>query len=464
MYENNNNYNQQYYGGSPDNSNSSDSQYYYSTAYNGGYNGQTPPPPKPPKKKKVSGAIISGLLIGALVFGGIGGFGASFLTNRISSSITDSNNNGDSEKDPENSGSSDEDKENGDSTTQAPHIPPENPIENDLSGLSNMAALNTSTKYDYEELFKAVNESIVIINNYVKNEYSGEEYTLSGMGSGIIFTTDGYIVTNAHVVDGAAKLTVVVDDKYGSKDDEIEANLIGSDQATDLAVLKISRDKPYTAVPLGNSDKLNIGQQVCAIGNPAGLSKTLTGGYISGLNRYTSDKGYVLSSIQTDAAINPGNSGGGLFDMYGNVIGIVNSKIVASDSSIENLGFAITINEAKPIISDLINYGFVKGRPMLGIVTKKLSEYTYGTSGLLVVEIDSDAPVSKSELKVNDIIIAVNGEAVADVEDVQKITKGMKAGDTITVKVLRPVKRGSGYYSQTTFEEHEFDIILTENS
>ena len=237
--------------------------------------------------------------------------------------------------------------------------------------------------------------------------------------------------------------------------------MVGKDQATDLAVLKIERSQPYTAVPLGNSDSLNIGQQVCAIGNPAGLSKTLTGGYISGLNRFTSEKGYVLSSIQTDAAINPGNSGGGLFDMYGNVIGIVNSKIVASDSSIENLGFAITINDAKPIISDLINYGFVKGRPVLGITTQQVNDYNF--KGLLVVEIDQNAPVAQSELKVNDIITAVNGEAVTAVEDVQELTKGMKAGDKITVKVLRPVKISSGYFSQTSYEEHEFEVTLTEN-
>ena len=156
--------------------------------------------------------------------------------------------------------------------------------------------------------------------------------------------------------------------------------------------------------------------------------------------------------IQTDAAINPGNSGGGLFDMYGNVIGIVNSKIVASDSSIENLGFAITINDAKPIISDLINYGFVKGRPVLGITTQQVNDYNF--KGLLVVEIDQNAPVAQSELKVNDIITAVNGEAVTAVEDVQELTKGMKAGDKITVKVLRPVKISSGYFSQTSYEEH----------
>ncbi len=451
MYDNNN-YPQQYYTTDPNAVNNQ-----YGNPY-GDYNGQPDNNNKPPKKKKVSGALITFLLLGAMVVGGASGFGGSYLAGRMNNTVVDDdmpNNGGDDQKQPE--------ETQREEVTQPPHVAPENPVNNDLSGLSNMAAMNTTTKYDYEELYKAVNESIVIVSNYVKSEYNTDgEYTKSGVGSGVIFTTDGYIVTNEHVVRGAAKLTVTVEDKY-SKDEEVEAVLIGKDQATDLAVLKISRSNPYTAVPLGNSDQLNIGQQVCAIGNPAGLSKTLTGGYISGLNRYTSEKGYVLSSIQTDAAINPGNSGGGLFDMYGNVIGIVNSKIVASDSSIENLGFAITINEAKPIISDLINYGFVKGRPVLGITTQQVSQYSGAAAGLLVVEIDQSAPVAQSELKVNDIIVEVNGEAVTAVEDVQEITKGMKAGDKITVKVVRPVKVTGGYFSQTSYEEHTFDIVLTEN-
>ena len=451
MYDNNNNYPQQYYTTDPNAVNNQ-----YGNPYGGYSNGQ--PGGKPPKKK-VSGALITFLLLGAMVIGGASGFGGSYLANRMNSTIVDGDmpsGGDDDQKQPE--------ETQGEEVTQPPHVAPENPVNDDLSGLSNMAAMNTTTKYDYEQLYNAVNESIVIVNNYVKSEYNNDgEFTKSGVGSGVIFTTDGYIVTNEHVVRGAAKLTVLVEDKYSNKDEEVEAVLIGQDQATDLAVLKIERKDPYTAVPLGNSDQLNIGQQVCAIGNPAGLRKTFTAGYISGLNRYTSEKGYVLSSIQTDAAINPGNSGGGLFDMYGNVIGIVNSKIVASDSSIENLGFAITINEAKPIISDLINYGYVKGRPVLGITTQQVTQYSGAAAGLLVVEIDQSAPVAKSELKVNDIIVEVNGEAVTAVEDVQDITKGMKAGDKITVKVVRPVKVSGGYFTQTSYEEHTFDIELTEN-
>ncbi len=419
-------------------------------------------PPKPPKKKKVGGGLIVGLLVGAMIIGGASGFGASYLANGVKSNLPD-NPNSDITTPSDSSTEKPEEKPN-DEVTRPGDAAPETPINNDLGGLKNMAAMNLTTKYDYEELYKKVNESIVVVSNYTKSDFGGEEYTLSGTGSGVIFTTDGYIITNEHVVRGASKVTVKVEDKYsGEKDAEVEATLMGSDQATDLAVLKITRSQPFTAVPLGDSDALNIGQQVCAIGNPAGLAKTLTGGYISGLKRYTSEKGYVLSSIQTDAAINPGNSGGGLFDMYGNVIGIVNSKIVAADSSIENLGFAITINEAKPIISDLINYGYVKGRPVLGIVTQQTAKDTYGVNGLLVVEIDKDQPVAKSQLKVNDIIIAVEGKEVEEVGDVQDILKNMKAGDEITVKVIRPTKTGTGYFSQTTYKELEFKITLAEN-
>lgn len=419
-------------------------------------------PPKPPKKKKVGGGLIVGLLVGAMIIGGASGFGASYLANGVKSNLPD-NPNSDITTPSDSSTEKPEEKPN-DEVTRPGDAAPETPINNDLGGLKNMAAMNLTTKYDYEELYKKVNESIVVVSNYTKSDFGSEEYTLSGTGSGVIFTTDGYIITNDHVVRGASKVTVKVEDKYsGEKDAEVEATLMGSDQATDLAVLKITRSQPFTAVPLGDSDALNIGQQVCAIGNPAGLAKTLTGGYISGLKRYTSEKGYVLSSIQTDAAINPGNSGGGLFDMYGNVIGIVNSKIVAADSSIENLGFAITINEAKPIISDLINYGYVKGRPVLGIVTQQAAKDTYGVSGLLVVEIDKDQPVAKSQLKVNDIIVAVEGKDVEEVGDVQDILKNMKAGDEITVKVIRPTKTGTGYFSQTTYKELEFKITLAEN-
>ena len=305
-----------------------------------------------------------------------------------------------------------------------------------------------------------------MVYNYASGGYGDDEYVKNGIGSGVIFTTDGYIVTNHHVVKGAAKITVVVSDKANDYGDvEMEATLMGTDSTTDIAVLKSERGEPFVASAIGNSDNLNVGQEVCVIGNPSGLFKSLSNGIISGLNRFSNDEGYELSSIQTNAAINPGNSGGGLFDMYGNLVGIVNSKFVATSggTSIENLGFAITINEAKPIIRDLINYGFITGRPMIGISTQEVSQYSTGSVGLLVAEIDPNAPVSESDLRVGDIITAVNGESVTSVSDVQRITKGMKGGDKVTLTVSRPTTTGNGYFAHTTYETMEIEIILTEN-
>lgn len=447
--------------------------YNFSTDPNQQYQNYQGQQPQPPKKKKTSTGLVVGVIIAAIVFGSASGFGGSYLASRMEiekePEITVPNA---SNGIPENTMPSSEAPEDS-MTTTAEYVRPETAVDESLSSLENMAAINTSGKYSYEDLYKKVNESIVIVNNYVSGSIYGEasEYVLYGTGSGVIFTTDGYIITNNHVINGFSKVSVVVNDKYGD-DVEMEAIVVGSDSATDLAVLKVSRSKeePFTAAALGDSDSLAIGQDVAAIGNPASLNKSLTRGIISGLNRYSSEKGYVLSSIQTDAAINPGNSGGGLFDMYGNVIGIVNSKLVADDSSIENLGFAITINEAKPVISDLINFGYVTGRPALGISTREIKNqytaqlYGVGAVGLFVAAIDPDAPVAQSDLQVGDIITAVNGQSVSEVADVQDIIKGMSAGDKVTVTVARTTTTSNGYfgYSYRTASV-EIEIILTES-
>lgn len=430
------------------------------------YQGQ----PQPPKKKKTNTGLVVGVIIAAIVFGSASGFGGSYLASRMDSNseIPETSAPAEIPEDTETSFEAPEDS----MTTTAEYVRPETTVDESLSSLENMAAINTSGKYSYEDLYKKVNESIVIVNNYVSGSTYGEasEYVLYGTGSGVIFTTDGYIITNYHVISDFSKVSVVVNDKYG-EDVEMEATVVGSDSATDLAVLKISRSKeePFTAAALGDSDSLAIGQDVAAIGNPASLNKSLTRGIISGLNRYSS-KGYVLSSIQTDAAINPGNSGGGLFDMYGNVIGIVNSKLVADDSSIENLGFAITINEAKPVISDLINFGYVTGRPALGISTREIKNqytaqlYGVGAVGLFVAAIDPDAPVAQSDLQIGDVITAVNGQSVSEVADVQEIIKGMSAGDKVTVTVARTTTTSNGYFGNSyRTTSVDLEVILTES-
>ena len=456
-YENNNNMNMnnEYQPQQP--------QYNFTTDPNQGYYQQ----PRPPKKKKTSTGLIVGIIVAAVAAGSLSGFGGSYLASRLSNdrpAVTQDGGSGNTAP----AQSQDDDPENTTPTTTE-YTKPEVEVNSDLTSLDNTTSINTTNEYTYQELFEKVNESIVIVKNYVNNS-SGEGYTLYGTGSGVIFTTDGYVITNAHVVQSCTKVSIVVSDKY-SDEEEIEAILVGSDSATDLAVLKVSREQPFTAAALGNSDSLSIGQEVCAIGNPAGLNKTLTNGIVSGLNRYSSEGGYELSSIQTNAAINPGNSGGGLFDLYGNVVGIVNSKLVSTSSSttLENLGFAITINEAKPVISDLINFGYVTGRPTLGITTVAVNEYTaqlYGlaATGLLVTEIRQDAPVAQSGLRIGDVITAVNGTKISSVADVQAITKGMSAGDTITVTVSRTGSNSMNPFSHNNATNLDIEVILTESA
>ena len=251
------------------------------------------------------------------------------------------------------------------------------------------------------------------------------------------------------------------------KTHEYEAELIGSDTSTDVAVLKISRDEPFLAAKIGDSDSLKVGQDVCVIGNPGITAKimfdhTMTKGIVSGLDvECLADNGYSISLIQTDAAINSGNSGGGMFDMYGNVVGIVNSKIIAS--TYEGIGFALTINEAKPIMEDLLNYGYVKSRPVLGVTTVELTEYRaqlYGaklSKGLLISGMNEGAPVEKSGLKVADIITKINGINVETVSDVQSIIGKLKVGDTVTATVARENGLGG-------MDSIDIEIELTESS
>lgn len=462
MYDDNNNYQNPYSFSTEPNQNGCNQSYLGQPVP------QLPPPPRPPKKKKVSGGLIVGLLAAAVAVGGLSGFCGSFLESRLD--VVNNNRPSISGAAPEQTENSSEGEGEGEGTipeNTAPEIKrPESSVSGDLSTLANTAAVNTTEKYDCEKLYEKVNESIVMVYNYVSDSYGDGGYAKSGTGSGVIITTDGYIVTNHHVVKGASKITVVVSDKStGYEDVEMEAALVGTDSTTDIAVLKVERAERFVASAVGDSSSLKVGQEVCVIGNPSGLYKSLSNGIISGLNRFASDEGYELSSIQTNAAINPGNSGGGLFDMYGNLVGVVNSKLVSTSSgtSIENLGFAITIDEAKPIISDLINYGFITGRPVIGILTQEVSQFSTGSSGLLVSEINESAPVAKSDLRVGDIITAVNGESVTTVTDVQRITKGMREGDKVTLTVSRPTTTGNGYFAKTTYSTMEIEVILTEN-
>lgn len=270
--------------------------------------------------------------------------------------------------------------------------------------------------------------------NSTQQETRDSEVSPTSEGSGIIATSDGYIITNAHVVDGADSLKVITSDGK-----TYEAELIGSDSMTDLAVIKVDAEG-LTAAEFGSSSDLVVADPVIAIGNPGGLQSTVTVGYVSALNRpvTSSDTGYTMNCIQTDAAINPGNSGGALVNMYGQVIGINSSKIVAT--GYEGLGFAIPIDDALPIISNLKDYGYVKDRAMLGISGQYLDPWTanfYGLpSGMYVAEVNNES-VSNAGVQRGDVITKIDDEEITSANTISNYIAKKKPGDEVTLTITR---------------------------
>ena len=286
-----------------------------------------------------------------------------------------------------------------------------------------------------------------------------------GTGSGIIISEDGYIITNAHVVQGT-DYSVTLDNEK-----EYTAQLIGSDNKTDLAVLKISASDLTPAV-LGDSDETYVGQSVVAIGNPAGLFNTVTQGIVSAVNRQirAENSGFKMECIQTDAAISPGNSGGALVNMYGQVIGITSSKYASQyEATYEGLGFAITVNQALPIVQELIENGYVSGRFRIGITfmatnNPYVQEQFQKDIGeelpdelkncLWVSEVSKECDISHTDLKKNDFILEINGNPATDYDSVLKILDSAKGGDTVTAKCAR-LEKGKISYFDISFKLEE---------
>lgn len=260
-------------------------------------------------------------------------------------------------------------------------------------------------------------------------------FSSSSVGSGIIMSDDGYIITNNHVIENMNKISVVTDDGTS-----YNAYVIGTDSRTDLAVLKVDA-QGLPAAEFGNSDLLEQGDLAVAIGNPAGiqLQNTVTTGVISAINRNIVVEDEEMTLIQTDASINPGNSGGPLVNEYGQVIGINTVKI--GISYYEGLGFAIPINTAKPIIDELISRGYITGRPSIGISGATLSERDaafYGLkAGMYVEFVHPYSDAYKKGLQAGDVIVAMNGTALTSQEEIKKIRDEHKAGDTVSITVFR---------------------------
>lgn len=272
-------------------------------------------------------------------------------------------------------------------------------------------------------------------------DFFGQRGKREGAGSGVIIRPDGYIVTNNHVVANAQKLMVSLNDGKS-----YEAELIGRDQDSDLAVIKIKREETFPYLQLADSSTAKVGDRVVAIGNPLGeFEGSLTVGYISALERTVvaqNDDNSVTTLyglLQTDAAINRGNSGGALINTKGELLGV--NTVKTSSLGVEGLGFAIPSNIIKPIVEDLIKYGEIKNRPVIGISGRNISsdiQNAYGLpAGVWVVAVSKNSPADKAGIKAHDIIVSFNGKKISSIQEINAMKLSMKAGDPVSLELIR---------------------------
>ncbi len=322
----------------------------------------------------------------------------------------------------------------------------------------------TGSSMTVQEITKAAQDSVVEIKTESAQADSWmQQYVTEGAGSGVIVKENGYIVTNNHVIEDANKITVTTSDQK-----EYEAKLVGTDSDTDIAVLKIDA-KNLSAATLGNSDQLNVGDMAVAIGNPLGeLGGTVTAGIISAKERSISLDGKTMSLLQTDTPINPGNSGGGLFNQYGQLVGIVVAK--SSGSDIEGLGFAIPVNTASNVASQLMDGGYVKGKPSTGMAYVDMGSQQdqssdifgdmfggnssgnsgYQSQGSVYIQEVNGKNAKKAGFKQGDLVYAVDGEEIDSFETLSSIVTSHKVGDTLTYTILRD---GKSIEIELTLEE-----------
>lgn len=316
---------------------------------------------------------------------------------------------------------------------------------------SNNSSNGSVTKYeisDVENPVVAIAEtagpSIVGVKvNYMSQGFFGSLKEADEEGSGIVYTEDGYIITNYHVIESAinnstAKVTVT----FANEDKEYEATIVGGDETTDLAVIKIDATG-LTKATIGESSNIKVGELAVAIGNPLGqeFAGSVTVGYISAVNRKITTDGRTYKLIQTDAAINPGNSGGALVNSKGEVIGINTVKISSTET--EGLGFAIPTDDAMPIIKELISNGKIV-RPYIGISGVNLDETTAKMNnlvqGIYVAGVVANSPASQSGIQKGDVITAIEGKEITTMEELNEIKNTKKIGDEVTLKINRSGK------------------------
>ena len=326
-----------------------------------------------------------------------------------------------------------------------------NPTSNGSEHLQNgdfkLETVTAEEHYKMSSVYQMTCNSVVeITTESVQTGSFMQQYVTTGAGSGVIISEDGYIVTNNHVIDGATKITVTL--KNG---DKYEAALVGTDAKTDLAVIKIEATELSKAI-LGKSGDMLVGEQILVVGNPLGsLGGSATSGIISALARQISIEGQMMTLIQTNAAVNPGNSGGAMFNMAGQLIGVVNAKY--TDEAVEGIGFAIPIDIAKGVIEDLANYGYVTGRPNIGVTIE------YGTSRYFqsvgstnwITEVASGSDAEKAGLKSMDQIISVDDRMFTNAESLNAYLDGLKVGDNVTFVIRR--------YTSVNYFEYRYDDL-----
>ncbi len=367
------------------------------------------PAQKKRKSKKILGGLIAVICVFAIAITSVVGY-SMISGNGIKISISDTDNKKGANTDNKNS------------TNSA--------SKRDTENLPTLEQLATpSDALSIPEIVEKVSGSVVGI--------SASSSTQTATGTGVVMRKDGYIITNAHVVSGANNLSVVFTDDDKTS---IDAELIGVDSQTDLAVIKIDK-KDLTPAEFGTSADLQVGEIAIAIGNPLGfdLAGSVTAGIISALDRTLTIEDQEMNLIQTDASINSGNSGGALVNAYGQVIGITSAKVNSSYG--EGLGFAIPIDNAKPIIDDLVKYGYVKGRPVLGItgetITELWSQYYGVPQGFIVRSVEDGSAADKAGMQVGDVVIGINDTTITSISEFNKIKAEFKAGDTITITLYR---------------------------
>ena len=344
----------------------------------------------------------------------------------------------------------------------------ETPVQEDLTQQN--WSVNYHPTYTQDELenisvYEKYNEAVVNINTAVMgiNWFLEPVPQEGGSGSGSIIDSRGYVVTNVHVIEDAYKIYISLSDGT-----QYEGSVVGIDEASDIAVIKFDppKDVELKTIPFGESDNLKVGQKVLAIGNPFGFERTLTTGIVSGLGRPIKNSNNVIirDMIQTDTAINPGNSGGPLLDTTGRMIGI-NTMIYSTSGSSAGIGFAVPINTAKRVVSDLIQYGKVRRGAIDGVLvqlTNSISNYANlpVSQGLLVSELSNNSFAKQTGLKAGteavqygsrynsttiylggDVIVAIDGVSVTSLADYYSLLESKKPGDSVTLTIIRNRKQ-----------------------